>query len=641
MGLLSKANILLKAEQAKINAAKKLSTTTIKPTASINAANTKTTTIQPMATPKHAPRPTTPVVAKPTTIKLTDHPQVKQAAPVVNQNAPIIKPTTPIAKPVTPVVKPTAPVTKQAVPTTVKPAAQRLMEAVQAAAKVEAQKPANTMVKPATQPAPVTTVNQNTQQPATAETKLTQSTIQNNNIQTNQPIIENTMQFFNNSLKLNPNRHTSGLIPVSHKPVHPVRNVAANTQARTANVAGNHQQNAFYGSRNNQPQQTNQQQTQPTMVNRQEPKSIQSSTMPYGTLRPNAVVNQSSTYQTSINRPNNIHPTRPITGTPNYSTRPTTITMTRPGNNTTTTKTAAPRPATKKTFIQNLVQKFAKKKNRVVAKKMKTLEKVKLVSSIALLALLQLGTVAFIVQTENMEFTYKGFHPEELYPNKIEQVAKPEQNKQITATNTTTITVNNKTQVATKQVEKTQQTKSVQQVQPAQNTVVEKSIQQFTQGLQSQFTQRDREVFAQMIYGEAGRGVDPFEVGHVALNRLASGRFGKTLTAVITAKRQFDGFSEKHPIDKDCLAIANELIAEFEANDCKPFCDYYYFYTHPDKHLGAKYNRNIFMSGVEWRPYARENYSEKYCSKANEHAAHYHAQRNKEKAATHIAALTK
>ena len=85
----------------------------------------------------------------------------------------------------------------------------------------------------------------------------------------------------------------------------------------------------------------------------------------------------------------------------------------------------------------------------------------------------------------------------------------------------------------------------------------------------------------------------------------------------------------------------NELIAEFEANDCKPFCNYYYFYTHPEKHLGAKYNRNIFMEGIEWKPYARENYSEKYCSKANEHAAHYHAQRNKEKAATQIAALTR
>lgn len=634
MGLLSKANILLEEEQAKINVAKKLSTTTIKSTASINAANTKTTTIQPMATPKHAPRPTTPVVTKTTTIKLTDHPQVKQVAPVV---------------------KPVAPVTKQATPTTVKPAAQRLMEAVQAASKVEAQKTTNTVVKPTTQQVTVTTVNQNTQQPATAETKLTQPII-NNSTKTNNQKTETTMEFFNNTLRLNPNRHTSSLIPISHKPVHPVRNVATNTQARIANVAGNYQQNAFYGSRNNQPQQTNQQQTQPTMVNRQEPKSIQSSTMPYGTLRPNTVVNQSSTYQTNINRPNNIYPTRPITGTPNYSTRPTTITMTRPKNNTTTTKTAAPRPATKKTFIQNLVQKFAKKKNRVVAKKMKTLDKIKLVSSFALLALLELGTAAFIIQTENMEFTYKGFHPEELYPNKIEKVVTQEQ--QATQTNNVVVTATaSKQQVAkTNTASTTQKQATTTQAKPATAnkattttiTPTPTATKQVTNNNnikhpapKFQFTQRDREVFAKMIYGEAGRGVDPFEVGHVALNRLASGRFGKTLTAVITAKRQFDGFSENHPIDKDCLAIANELIAEFEANDCKPFCNYYYFYTHPEKHLGAKYNRNIFMEGIEWKPYARENYSEKYCSKANEHAAHYHAQRNKEKAATHLAALTR
>ena len=156
---------------------------------------------------------------------------------------------------------------------------------------------------------------------------------------------------------------------------------------------------------------------------------------------------------------------------------------------------------------------------------------------------------------------------------------------------------------------------------------VDQAVQKFTQGLQSKFTQQDREVFAKMIYGEAGYGADPFEVGHVALNRL-SAQFGKTLTEVITAKGQFDGYNEKNPIDKDCLAIANQLIAEYEANGCKKFCNYYYFYTHPKKGQGLKYNRNIYMSGAKWVPFNINNYSESYCSTSIKQSEQYYAERD-------------
>ena len=456
----------------------------------------------------------------------------------------------------------------------------------------------------------------------------------------------------NNSINLNPNRHTTGFIPVSNKPVHPKTMRKTNANAyMMANASG-------YGYfQGNNPRATMSQTVtngQPMMSANQfngRPNPAQSSqgTRPISTQQSTSrpmTMGRPATSSTMTNRSSTM--SRPSVNT---TRRPATTmsrpltTMTRPTTNVKPTNNVRPQ---KKGLKQLIARKVGQ--NRVVARKVDTPKVFKLITAVAMTFALQLGLMNAIMTIDNTYTLPTSISLENFYNPRIEQVAnngkvapmKKQKANKVAETQKET------QQVATQKQEEKQAPKQAQQPEQkvvvansAQNTVIEKSVQEFTKGLQSQFTQRDREVFAKMIYGEAGRGVDPFEVGHVALNRLASGRFGKTLTAVITAKRQFDGFSENHPIDKDCLAIANELIAEFEANDCKAFCDYYYFYTHPQKHLGQKYNRNIYMSGIEWRPYARENYTETYCSKATEQAGHYHAKRDNQKATTPVVAMSR
>lgn len=588
MGLLSKATELLKEEIRKIEATKKLSTTTVNPTVAKSNQAVKPTapanTIRPMATP-NLNRGTYPT-AKPA-IKMPAQTEVKPAT------AP----------------RPTAPRPVASRPVASHPVASR--PTVTTNTTVATSKPVN----------PQPTVDSHTTKMAAARIR-------------------------SNAIALNPNRHTTGFIPVTNKPVHPKSMRKTNTNAyMMANAAG---YGHFQGSAprptmnqtmpTNQPMMSmNQNAGRPTPTPNQQPARPTTSQQ-YSSSRP-MTTGRSATAATMPSRANTM--TRPSATTSNRSattmSRPSTM-MTRPqtaGNQ----KTAV-RPARK---ARRIIP--ARKGNRVVAIKIDTPKILKLVSALALTFSLQIGMLNVIT---NMESTIGpvNYNLDNFYNPKIELSNQGHQKTQKVSklkkqTTKTVVKAEKQNQNVAAKKEEVKPTVIVANQKATQNTVIEKSIQEFTQGLQSQFTQRDREVFAKMIYGEAGRGIDPFEVGHVALNRLASGRFGKTLTEVITAKRQFDGFSEKHPIDKDCLAIANELIAEFELNDCKPFCNYYYFYTHPEKHLGQKYNRNIFMSGVEWRPYARENYTETYCQRATEHAAHYHAQRNNQKAATHVATLTR
>lgn len=582
MGLLSKAVTLIKEEQRKAEVAKKLTTATVKPTvvktnATLNTA--KPQTIRPMVTPNitNSKMPDRTV----STIKLS----------TLNQTA---------------------------------------------------------------NQTPTTRVAQVNQKPATSVQP---------NVQAQQQLRQKTKTVMEFDLfdkpELDPNRHRSSLIPVSYKAVHPTlkQEVSKPNIANTVNVVASY--------RNQMPQQVQvaSNQTNPRMNTNMNARmatrmtsspvmmSNQQSSGPVTpTTRPTAMTRPATYSSATSSMP---RPTSTTMVRPNSAVRPNTTTRPNPAINTTT----APRPASTLN-----TKKIKTKRNRVVIKKRTLLKIGKLVSALALAFTIQLGTLNFINLLETNAIELPTFNPEKFFPQTTEQVAtkmeKIEAAKKIKQ-NVKNIQEQNATTTATTKQASIQQLPSQTQQQSKQtvalaktphNAIIEKSIQAFTQGLQSKFTQRDREVFAKMIYGEAGYGIDPFEVGHVALNRLASGRFGKTLTEVITAKRQFDGFSEKHPIDKDCLAIANQLIAEFEANGCKAFCDYYYFYTHPEKYnketgkFQAKYNRNKFKKNIMWeKPVLPDlpGYSEEYCAKATEQAAHYHAQRNKEKAATHIAALTR
>lgn len=445
----------------------------------------------------------------------------------------------------------------------------------------------------------------------------------------------------NNSINLNPNRHTTGFIPVSNKPVHPKTMRKTNANAyMMANASG---YGYFQGNNpratmsqtvtNGQPMMsTNQFNGRPNPAQSSQgarPISTQQSTSRPMTMgRPatsSTITNRSST----MPRPSVNTTRRPAT----TMSRPLT-TMTRPTTNTKPANNVRPQ---KKGLKQLIARKVGQ--NRVVARKVDTPKVFKLITAVAMTFALQLGLMNAIMTIDNTYTLPTSISLENFYNPRIEQVAnngkvapmKKQKANKVAETQKET------QQVATQKQEEKQAPKQAQQPEQkvvvansAQNTVIEKSIQEFTQGLQFQFTQRDREVFAQMIYGEAGYGADPFEVAHVALNRLASGLFGDTLTEVITAKRQFAGFNENHPIDKNCLAIGNQAINDFIANGCKPFCKYIYFHTHKNKGLDKKYNRNVFKEGLWWEaPILPDlpGYSEEYCPTALQQAERYYAQR--------------
>ena len=113
------------------------------------------------------------------------------------------------------------------------------------------------------------------------------------------------------------------------------------------------------------------------------------------------------------------------------------------------------------------------------------------------------------------------------------------------------------------------------------NRAINQSVNEFTQGLQSKVTQYEREVLARMLYGEAGRGADPFEILHTVLNRASSPLFKGSLADIVLQKGQYVGYSEEHPLTKDYLTMVDMAIADWEANGCQKIegCDHYYFVT--------------------------------------------------------------
>jgi hypothetical protein len=89
----------------------------------------------------------------------------------------------------------------------------------------------------------------------------------------------------------------------------------------------------------------------------------------------------------------------------------------------------------------------------------------------------------------------------------------------------------------------------------------------------------EREAFAKLLYGEAGRGADPFEVGHTVLNRCTA--WNQSLMETISQKNQYMGYKETHPATEDYLRMADIMLDEWEKGGKKLIdgCNRFYFVT--------------------------------------------------------------
>lgn len=95
------------------------------------------------------------------------------------------------------------------------------------------------------------------------------------------------------------------------------------------------------------------------------------------------------------------------------------------------------------------------------------------------------------------------------------------------------------------------------------------------------------EMLAKMVYGEAlvtNSDTEMSACAWVVLNRLDSGRFGGSVSDVITAPCQFFGYSADNPIDERVLALCEDVVERWIDEKFGVSCgrtlpaDYLYFW---------------------------------------------------------------
>lgn len=152
-----------------------------------------------------------------------------------------------------------------------------------------------------------------------------------------------------------------------------------------------------------------------------------------------------------------------------------------------------------------------------------------------------------------------------------------------------------------------------------------RSIQQFQQSLNSRVSEQERNLLAQMLYGEAGRGADPFEILHTVLNRVASPLFPNDITTIVTTKGQYVGYRPQNPVTKAYRRIVDIVIEDWEANNYQKIdgCNHYYFVTGIrsicNKFEISPDNQGAWIASPE-KKYAKMRH---YCDIANEQAKRY------------------
>lgn len=207
---------------------------------------------------------------------------------------------------------------------------------------------------------------------------------------------------------------------------------------------------------------------------------------------------------------------------------------------------------------------------------------------------------------------------------------------------------------------------TIEKIQPTE------TAKQLARHLLSPYSKTEIEAFARLIYGEAGRGADAFEVAHTVGNRYASGRFGKTLMDVITAENQYVGYRASNKLTKKhystaCIMLADqvallnygktlkELLIQIQ-NENNPEivnsilnkelnkrmikvkeCPHYYFHLGKQGYYNlfeespkvqvknSKQKENNYDYNCDWVDYKDKVYAEKetYCDEANRQYAEY------------------
>lgn len=121
---------------------------------------------------------------------------------------------------------------------------------------------------------------------------------------------------------------------------------------------------------------------------------------------------------------------------------------------------------------------------------------------------------------------------------------------------------------------------------------------------------------AQCLWGEA-RGVqsetEQAAVVWCVLNRVDHPGFPDTIYGVLAAPNQFIGFSESHPVDPALLALAQDVLARWRAEqtgeaDSGRVLPQDYLWFSADGH-GHNAFRNAFRQGTTWRWTAESPYT--------------------------------
>lgn len=155
------------------------------------------------------------------------------------------------------------------------------------------------------------------------------------------------------------------------------------------------------------------------------------------------------------------------------------------------------------------------------------------------------------------------------------------------------------------------------------------SLQAFQRDLGSRVSSMERDMMARMVYGEAGRGADPFEVIHTVLNRMSSPLFKGTAADVITQKNQYLGYKPTNPVTSDYRRMVDIAVDEWEANGCKvDDCDHFYFVTDIPG-VCNKFEVSHDHQG-RWVKTSQKEYSPRqhYCHTALDQAARFFAERD-------------
>lgn len=106
------------------------------------------------------------------------------------------------------------------------------------------------------------------------------------------------------------------------------------------------------------------------------------------------------------------------------------------------------------------------------------------------------------------------------------------------------------------------------------------------------WTDEELELIALTLAGECynDKTQDKRLVCEVILNRVSDGRFGDSVTKVITAPNQFKGYwTQSRPVSDSDYEVTAEALEDWYANDCEALSEYLFF-------VAGDNRENVFRS---------------------------------------------